>query len=526
MAKNAQKRKESTVRKATKRRKKTTGSGGRTPPASAPGAPALTVRHYCQGIGDCHLLTFTKTDGSPFRILIDCGIHTSISGGADLIRDIVADIKTATGGRIDVLVVTHEHWDHVSGFSSAADIFKELTVGEVWMAWSENARDPDTIAFDIFKRKALSALQGAALKLDSTKGLNTYAAGLRSHLHALLGFQFGAAGERVRAARDAAAKLSRGRDPVYLEPATPPFSIKGIPNLRIYVLGPPRDKDALKLEEKKSEMYALSGTAAGPFVKALRSGLGLAANDEDSVLPGEGAPFDPGIGTDLSAVLAGAVDGQTASFVQERYSGRLPAKGRIDDETESDQSWRRIDADWLGIAADLALQLDRGVNNSSLVLAFEMLDTGRVFLFPGDAQVGNWLSWEKVEWPIDGKVVKATDLMTRTVYLKVAHHGSQNATLEKKGLELMTNADLSAFIPTNKKDALKVRWGEMPYHGILNALAAKTQGRVIRADDDWLEVKDGRPQFASPSGSIRAVRSAIRDRARGKGGLWVEVDLA
>ena len=27
-----------------------------------------------------------------------------------------ADIEAETGGRIDVLVVTHEHWDHVSGF--------------------------------------------------------------------------------------------------------------------------------------------------------------------------------------------------------------------------------------------------------------------------------------------------------------------------------------------------------------------------------------------------------------------------
>ncbi len=491
---------------------------------SAAGTSALTVRHYCQGIGDCHLLTFQKEDGAPFRILIDCGIHTSISGGSDLIRDIVTDIKTATGGKIDVLVVTHEHWDHVSGFSSAADIFKEFSVGEVWMAWSENPRDPDTIAFDKFKGEALSALQGAARRLDAAGNVNAYAAGLRDGLQALLGFQFGAAGERVRAARDAAAKLSPGRTPVYLDPATPPLSIKGLPNLRIYVLGPPRDKEALKLEEKKSEMYALLGRGAAPVIRALKTGL--AANDDDSAdMQGEGNPFDPGIGTDLSAVLAGGVEGHIANFLQERYSGRLPTQGKIDDETAGDQSWRRIDADWLGIAADLALQLDRGVNNSSLVLAFEMLDTGRVFLFPGDAQVGNWLSWQKVEWPVDGKVVKATDLMARTVYLKVAHHGSQNATLEKKGLDLMTNSDLSAFIPTNQKDALKVHWGEMPYHNILKALAVKAQGRVIRADDEWLAAKNGRPGFASPSGSIRAVRSAFRDPARGKGGLWVELDL-
>ena len=61
-------------------------------------------------------------------------------------------------------------------------------------------------------------------------------------------------------------------------------------------------------------------------------------------------------------------------------------------------------------------------------------------LFPADAQVGNWLSWQSVKWPVGANEVKATDLMARTVYLKVAHHGSHNATLglEQHGLELMT----------------------------------------------------------------------------------------
>jgi hypothetical protein len=49
----------------------------------------------------------------------------------------------------------------------------------------------------------------------------------------------------------------------------------------------------------------------------------------------------------------------------------------------------------LGLAGRLALQLDSDTNNTSLVLAFELGKSGRVLLFPGDAQVGNWLSWHK-----------------------------------------------------------------------------------------------------------------------------------
>ena len=174
-----------------------------------------------------------------------------------------------------------------------------------------------------------------------------------------------------------------------------------------------------------------------------------------------------------------------------------------------DQSWRRIDADWLGVAADLAMQLDRGVNNTSLVLAFELIDSGRVFLFPGDAQIGNWLSWQDSSWEVGGATVHAAGLLARTVFLKVAHHGSQNAT----------------FIPTSKKDAVKVHWGDMPYDAIVADLEAKTGERVVRADDAWLATKNGKPGFETPSGSIQSVKHAVRNSDSGSGGLWVELEL-
>lgn len=503
------------------------GGGGETAALRQHAVPVLTVRHYCQGIGDSHLLTFRKEDGSLFRMLIDCGIHSSIKGGSDLIRDIAIDIKEETAGKIDVLVVTHEHWDHVSGFRSAADTFKDCNVGEVWMAWCESPKDPDAIAFDKFKGEALHALQGASRKLDALRDATTFLAGLRGGMQSIMGFQFGAAGERVRAARDAAAGLSKGKEPVYMGPETPPFSIPGLPNMRVYVVGPPRSKEALKLETKASEMYGLGRQDSPKFLRPLHAGL--AANEEgDTAFADDSCPFDPHIGSSLSDVLAGQVEGDVADFVRRHYTGPVAAdegKPKIDEATAKDQSWRRIDADWLGIAADLAMQLDRGVNNTSLALAFEMLDTGRVFLFPGDAQIGNWLSWQDVKWMVGEREVKAVDLIKRTVYLKVAHHGSENATPEQKGLEMMASPDLSAFVPTSKQDAMKVHWGAMPYELILKALAAKTGGRVIRADDEWLAAKDGTPGFSVPSGSLLAVRNAVRDPRRGKGGLWVEVDL-
>jgi hypothetical protein len=56
-------------------------------------------------------------------------------------------------------------------------------------------------------------------------------------------------------------------------------------------------------------------------------------------------------------------------------------------------SWRRIDQDWLLSAARLSLQMDSATNNTSLVLAFEFIETGEVLLFAADAQIGSWKSW-------------------------------------------------------------------------------------------------------------------------------------
>jgi len=462
------------------------------------------IRHYCQGIGDCHLLRFTGEGGRHIFVLIDCGVHSMVTGGPSKMRAIVDDIASVTD-RIDVLVVTHEHWDHVSGFLDAAEQFGRLTIDTVWMAWTEDPGDPLADELDTYRGMAMTALQDAAMQLERSREAGPYMAGLRDGLQALLGFQFGAKGEKVRAARNAAAALGRSGVPTYLGPEMPPLSIPGAPNLRVYVLGPPRDKAALGLEVKSGEMYGLLGRAGWQISAGLRNLHAISAGAQ-SADPAQ--PFDDAVGTRLSDVLAGAAENEIATFVREHYVGG---------DDRSSQDWRRIDADWLAGGAELALRLDRGINNTSLVLAFEFVDSGRVLLFPGDAQAGNWLSWEKVAWSVDGSTITADDLLSRTIYLKVAHHGSHNAMLKAKGLERMRSPDLAAFIPVNEVDAKKARWHEMPFLPILDALGERAGARVIRADDPWIGNDAADPPFETPSGAVRALR---------RGGLWVELDIA
>lgn len=121
-----------------------------------------------------------------------------------------------------------------------------------------------------------------------------------------------------------------------------------------------------------------------------------------------------------------------------------------------------------------------------MVLAFEFIDTGEVFIFPADAQVGNWLSWQDLSWNIKGEngnaKVVVLDLLSRTVFYKVGHHGSHNATLRELGLEQMTSDELVAFIPVFESDAKKNRWMNMPFRPLLNRLVDKTGGRMLRSD--------------------------------------------
>ena len=105
------------------------------------------------------------------------------------------------------------------------------------------------------------------------------------------------------------------------------------------------------------------------------------------------------------------------------------------------------------------------VNNTSLVLAIELVDTGRVLMFTGDAQRGSWFSWSKLKWPVPGTDdVSAKELLARTVLYKVGHHGSHNATLagapndDHANLSWMAappfSDDYVAMIPSNEKWAL------------------------------------------------------------------------
>lgn len=457
------------------------------PRAMTAPAAGVKIRMYRQGLGDCFLLAFATGAGRPFYMLIDCGVLLGTPDAGGKMRRVAESLRDSTGGRIDVLVATHQHWDHLSGFDQAREVFDEIDFGEVWVGWTE---DPDNELAKRLRARRQAHLQALGAAARSLRAVG--AAPKAETLEAVLGF-FGDLGVDGRPSRIEAALdyvLGRGKPPRYRTPG----ETVGLPGstARVHVLGPPVDEALLMRSDpshKTSEVYEkrLTLTEETAFFAAVLAAAGPLSPEEREL-------------RDLSFPFDGVyrVDPEPAredDFFQKHYYGEAGTPA------EQEMAWRQIEGDWLNSADNLALQLDSDTNNTSLALGIELSPGGKVLLFPGDAQVGNWLSWHDLD------TIDAADLLRRTALYKVGHHASHNATLREKGLELMERPDLVAMIPVDEKMAHRPKGGnpdgwDMPFFPLLERLKEKTRGRVLRADS-------GRPPAADLADLSDAEREAF-----------------
>jgi hypothetical protein len=461
----------------------------------------VKVRMYRQGLGDCFLLAFPGAE-RPSYVLIDCGLVTS-APNREKIRQAAADIREVTGGRLDLLVVTHEHWDHVSGFLEALDEFAQMTIENLWLAWTED--ETQELARKILAERSLRFADVRAA-VDRARGQ----AGM-AHVRGLLDFfgepqALGAAGggRATTAALDQARKLSK-TPPRYCYPKEE-LKVPGAQGVRVYVLGPPLSQEKMEQVNPTAAGHETYTEADGPaltartsFLMAARYGGTTTALDlQDQDL------FDLSFPFDRSHRLS-EEEAKADSFFQQNYGFQAA------EATKQGPEWRRIDDDWLEAAEDLALRLDRLTNNTSLALAFELVNSRKVLLFPADAQVGSWLSWHEHTWTVqDGDTVRdvdARDLLGRTVLYKVGHHGSHNATLRDKGLKMMSHPDLVAMVPVDVKTAHDIkRWKKMPFKPLVADLGKRTRGRILQVDQPLAQ--------EPPAGASRELWDLFLQRTR------------
>jgi beta-lactamase superfamily II metal-dependent hydrolase len=284
---------------------------------------------YRVGFGDCFLLSL-PVGGSLAHVLIDCGVHSR--GDIGTMQQIVDDIAQQTDKRLALVVATHRHQDHISGFGRHKGEFKQFKVGEVWLPWTEDPKDLQAKQLkdkhSELARNLQQHLQATGTRLDaSLEGRALFAVlnatGNEDALHLLAS---GINGGTVR-------YLGAGRR---LKDAA------GIPGLLVQVLGPPRDRKFL------SRMDPPTGDR---FLRLSRNGRAVSANRIE--------PFEK-----RWRVGAGV------------YRGLRDQKALM----------KMIDS-----STALAFALDQVLNNTSLVTLFSY--RGKSLLFPGDAQYGNWQSW-------------------------------------------------------------------------------------------------------------------------------------
>lgn len=459
-----------------------------------------TVRMYRQGHGDCFLLAFPRPEGDrPFYVMIDCGYKPGSQAFLDhgkSIGEIVEHLHAACEGHLDLVILTHEHQDHLNGLWKANEpYFRDFEIEELWLAWTEDPNHP--LANDLRRRHhdQLLGLLAARRELALAAGEDDQVV---ARLDALLGFELGggelpltlddmlaAAEDPEKSVNKRGIKLIRDKAAEnkgcsYLTPGTGPLTLAGTRGVRVFILGPPEDADLIADEDPHDgegfpKTHALSFSAAAQTPRFERA-----------------SPFS----RHFFIPLEFAFDSDKPFFT-ERYG---PPGGAEDEgdrvEVGSNPAWRRIDEEWLYAAETLALKLNTGINNTSLVVAFELPHSQKVLFFAADAQRGNWFSWKDVEFEDGTGRITAKDLLHRTVLYKVGHHGSHNATLDGTPNDTHPNLSWMAQGPAAGEFTAMItavnEWAMTknhppwvhPWPSIKTALASKAHGRVLQTDEN------------------------------------------
>lgn len=367
----------------------------------------VTVQMYNVGFGDAFLVTFPTVAG-PRRVLVDCGVHSAGVGPHqmdEIVAEIIRDVSDGGAPRIDVVVATHRHQDHVSGFSQT--LWRDVEVGEVWMPWTEDPNDPDARRIRNTQSRLAAQLNAA---LGAGSAFAALAANALTNEKAMTTLHRGFAGQPVR-------RFLPGKDHT---PRT--WRPDSLPGVTVHLLGPSRDPAIIRdMNPPKHESYLRFADR----VAGRSNGLPL---------------FDPRWRCAATALPYAPIEGDTLDQL----------RGAADPDMTA-----------------LAVSLEKAVNGTSLMLVFEMGDA--CLLFPGDAQWGTWRrALDDVEW---------RELLARTTFYKVGHHGSHNAT-PVEFVEEVLGTHFSAMAGTKK--GMK-NW-DIPRKALLAALRKKSN-RVVRSDE-------------------------------------------
>jgi beta-lactamase superfamily II metal-dependent hydrolase len=355
-------------------------------------ADQLLVRLYNVGLGDCIYLRIPDA-GKDVHVLIDCG---NKAGSLDLlgryIKQLAQELPDDGTGkkRLDLLVVTHPHEDHHKGFEE--DFFQGIKIGRIWLSPSFDLENPDAEGY--------RALKDAAVRALSRIGF-----GQEPEIDALL---LSLTKPEALTMLNTTLPARNGIKPLYVTAQAPESELLAFedPEIRLKVLGPMKEIDA----------YYVGGAGQMSAPNALGA-QGLAE--------GYAALFPDPATVDI----------------------RQPANISVQDFR---QLRSRIGSNALA-AAELTADVE---NNLSVVLLLEW--HGKRLLFPGDAEWSSLSAQVKPgscngSWNVMWQE-RRSDLSQPVDFLKIGHHGSENATpwappSKSTGKERPISQILDALLP-------------------------------------------------------------------------------
>ncbi len=399
----------------------------------------ISIRMYDVGFGDSFLVTLVQGSTS-WRMLVDCGVHSLGKARPliDVVQAIIADLQAAAPGSpptLDVIVATHHHADHISGF--AYDNWEAVQVGEVWVPFVEDPGDEDAVALKSGLDRAataLSALAGLGAATHQPGAAPLRALGLAGAL-AVNSLGNAAAMERLLGRNG---KHFRNKPTVRFLPykdAASNVVATGLEGVVIHVLGPSRDPSELKRMDPPKSAHWMTKQQAFE-ARGLRPEPDAAEPIFDDIYRVEPDECGEYIGAEILAGL-----------------DSLDLDKLLDDSGE------------LMAAASI---LERSVNNTSVFFVLDVAGTRLVFV--GDSQQGAW------EHVLNDPASRA--LVSNPAFYKVGHHGSHNATPRGYVAQDLGRAGNYAMLPYGNVK----QWTDIPNAALLAALADNNTV-LVRADE-------------------------------------------
>ncbi len=396
---------------------------------------SITLRTYQVGFGDCFLMTFHYTSGDK-HVLIDFGsTGAPKTSGDDLMLRIAQDIQTQCAGKLHLVVATHRHADHISGFATnragkaPGDLIAACKPDVVLQPWTEDPdADPVTGTVKGDRKMFTASLRNMhGISQSVLTELNQRPTAFGKTLRGELSF-LGEDNLTNKSAVENLMEMGKAGKAFYLRcDDTPPLG-SVLPGVKLHVLGPPdlKQSEAIrKMRTKDENEYWHLQAQAGAS----------SAQTKGRLFP-------------KAAILSAADRPPFARWFIKRCH-----------KLRGEQL--------LGIMR----ALDDVMNNTSLILLFEV--GGMKLLFPGDAQIENW----SFALSQAGKRKLLEDV---NVY-KVGHHGSLNATpkslwnkfthKDKPGASERLTTVVSTMAGKHGKPANKT---EVPRGPLVDALKAES----------------------------------------------------